>query len=144
MMCMGMVSACKLECIYSHGNPTLMPSYVRNSVLAKDRCYHAVCSCTQALKSLCMPFRCNACTERGDKQRNRIIIELFHYFLSELHETLHVSSFECQRHFYKFSCILEASEARYRPALKLQKQLNQMRKQVSHGSTPHQRACCPG
>ena len=67
--------------------------------------------------------------------RKRKIMELCHYFLSELHETLHVSSFECQRHFYKFSCILEASEARYRPASKPQKQLNQMRKQVSHGST---------
>ena len=140
-MCMGTFSACELECIYSDGNPALMPSYGRNRMYARYRCApmyrcaHAICTWTQPLKSFCMPFICNACTERGDKRRNRIIIELCHYFLSELHETLHVSSFECQRHFYKFSCILEASEARYRPALKPQKQLNQMRKQVSHGST---------
>ena len=82
-----------------------------------------------------MPVRCTACTERGGKLRNRIIIKVCHYFLSELHETLHVSSFECQKYIYKFSCILEASEARYRPALKLQKQLNQMRNQVSHSWT---------
>ena len=82
-----------------------------------------------------MPVRCTACTERGGKLRNRIIMKLCHYFLSELHETLHVSSFECQKYMYKFSCILEASEARYRPALNPQKQLIQMRKQVSHGST---------
>ena len=82
-----------------------------------------------------MPVRCTACTERGGKLRNRIIMKLCHYFLSELHETLHLSSFECQKYIYKFSCILEASEARYRHALKPQKQLIQMRKQVSHGST---------
>ena len=44
-------------------------------------------------------------------------------------------AFKCSEGLCKISCILEASEARYRPALKLQKQLNQMRKQVSHGST---------
>ena len=46
-----------------------------------------------------------------------------------------ICAFKCSEGLCKISCILEASEARYRPALKLQKQLNQMRKQVSHGST---------
>ena len=44
-------------------------------------------------------------------------------------------AFKCSKGLCKISCILEASEARYRPALKPQKQLNQMRKQVSHSST---------
>ena len=47
----------------------------------------------------------------------------------------YICAFKCSEGLCKISCILKASEARYRPALKLQKQLNQMRKQVSHGST---------